>query len=171
MAKDGTIYLSDPNWANSTGQLWMVKPDREIILLEADMGTTNGVALSPDDSKLYVNESIQRRIWQYDIAADGELVNKRLLIDFEDYGLDGMRCDMKGNLYIARYEKGTVLILTPDGRVIDEVLLTGQKPSNITFGGPDGKTCFVTMADRGSIEIFRAPFPGRYFSITSKETN
>ena len=161
---DGTIYLSDPNWAESTGQIWKVNPERHIELLETDMGTTNGIEVSPDGKILYVNESVQRRIWQYDILDNGMLGNKRSFLTFEDFGLDGMRCDLKGNLYITRYDKGTVLIVNPEGETIEEVTLTGKKPSNIAFGGPDGKTCYVTMADRGCFEKFRAPFAGNYFS-------
>lgn len=160
----GIIYLSDPKWADSTGQLWMAGPDRRLVLLESNMGTTNGIEVSPDGSRLYVNESIQRTVWEYDLATNGSPANKRVLITFPDHGMDGMRCDSKGNLYIARYGKGTVAMVSPEGEVLREFRLKGKKPSNITFGGKDGKSCFVTMADRGCIETFRAPFPGSYYT-------
>jgi sugar lactone lactonase YvrE len=163
IAPNGTIYLSDPNWTESTGRIWMVDAARKIILLEENMGTTNGIEVNHDGKKLYVNESVQRNVWQYDINADGSLSNKTKLIDFEDFGMDGMRCDVKGNLYITRFEKGTVAIVSPDGKILDEVLLKGKNPSNITFGGKDGKTCFVTLADRGCFESFRAPNQGAYY--------
>ena len=164
LSPNGTIYLSDPNWSESTGQLWMVGPDRKMLLLESDMGTTNGVEVSPDGKNLYVNESVQRVIWKYDIVEDGKLANKQKFFSFDDFGLDGMRCDVKGNLYITRYDKGTVLIVSPEAVVLHEVMLKGKKPSNIAFGGEDGRTCFVTMADRGCFEQFRAPFPGNYYN-------
>jgi len=160
IAPNGTIYLSDPNWAESTGRLWMVNASKEIILLEDNMGTTNGIEVSPDGKKLYVNESVQRNVWQYDINTDGTLSNKTKFMAFDDFGMDGMRCDVKGNLYITRYDKGTVVIVSPDKKIIKEVQLTGKKPSNITFGGANGKTCFVTMADRGCFETFQALNPG-----------
>jgi len=164
LGNSGVIYLSDPNWANNSGNLWMVTPQRAFILLEENMGTTNGIEVSPDGATLYVNESVQRRVWKYDIMPDGTLANKSKFISFEDFGLDGMRCDVKGNLYITRYDKGSVVIVTPDGAVLDEIFLKGKKPSNIAFGGEDGKTCYVTMADRGCVEVIRAPFPGSYYS-------
>ncbi|MEE9361943.1 MAG: SMP-30/gluconolactonase/LRE family protein [Cellulophaga sp.] len=157
------IYLSDPNWKESTGNLWMVNASKEIVLLEENMGTTNGIEVSPDGKKLYVNESVQRNVWQYDINKDGSISNKTKLIVFDDFGLDGMRCDEKGNLYIARYGKGIIAIISPEGKIIEEVILTGKKPTNITFGGKDGKTCFVTMQSRGSIETFKAKHAGSYF--------
>lgn len=160
----GVIYLSDPNWAESTGNLWMVTPEGEILLLEDGMGTTNGIEVSPDNKTLYVNESVQRVIWKYDIEENGRLSNKKKFTSFNDYGLDGMRCDNKGNLYATRYDKGTVAIFSPEGKLINEVILYGKKPSNITFGGEKGLNCYVTMADRGCLETFVALNPGSYYS-------
>jgi sugar lactone lactonase YvrE len=161
----GIIYLSDPDWANGTGSLWMVDTDKKIILLESNMGTTNGIEVSPDGKKLYVNESLQRNIWQYDINDDGSLTNKIKFLSFDDFGMDGMRCDIKGNLYITRYDKGTVLVVSPEGKTLQEVVLKGKKPSNIAFGGHDGKTCYVTMADRGCFETFTALYSGNYYKL------
>ncbi len=157
----GQIYLSDPDWSSGTGKLWMVDPQGKVILLEEDMGTTNGIEVDPDGRILYVNESIQRKVWRYDISPEGIPENKQLLISFEDFGLDGMRCDIEGNLYLTRFEKGTVLVVSPQGKILDEILLKGKKPSNITFGGKDNKICYVTMADRGCVEAFQARFPGK----------
>lgn len=168
ISPDGTLYLSDPNWSEGTGQLWMVTPERELVLLETGMGTTNGIEVSPDAKNLYVNESVQKMIWKYDIQEDGHVTNKTAFLSFEDFGLDGMRCDTQGNLYLTRYDKGTVLIVSPGAQILHEVRLTGKKPSNIAFGGKDGKTCFVTMADRGCVEQFKAPYPGSYFSIVNE---
>ncbi len=161
---DGSVYLSDPNWSDNTGNLWRVRPDRTVELLESGMGTTNGIALSPDRRYLYVNESVQRAIWRYDISPDGGVSNKTLFHKFKDFGLDGMRCDRAGNLYVARFDKGTVVALSPNGIVLKEFRLSGKKPSNLTFAGPDGKTVYVTLADRGCFEVFEALHPGATFS-------
>lgn len=162
ISPNGTLYASDPNWKEGTGNLWMIK-DNKFILLEKNMGTTNGIEVSPDGKKLYVNESVQRNIWIYDININGAIGNKKLFVSFPDFGLDGMRCDIKGNLYVCRYGKGTVIILSPKGKAIREITLKGKNPSNITFGGKNNKECFVTMADRGCFETFRASFPGKNF--------
>ncbi len=159
----GTIYLSDPDWAKGTGRVWMVTPSQEIRLLQDNMGTTNGIEVSPDGKYLYVNESVQRTIWRFEIMPNGTLNNKIEFITFDDFGMDGMRCDIKGNLYVTRYDKGTVIVLSPEGKIVEEIQLKGKKPSNIAFGGPDGKTCYVTLADRGCIETFRAEYPGAHF--------
>ena len=145
-----TIYASDPNWGESTGQLWRVGADGGVTLLEAGMGTTNGIEVSPDERTLYLNESTQRNIWTYDLSPEGEISNKRLLIKFPDFNMDGMRCDMAGNLYVTRHGKGTVAKVSPGGEVLLEIQLRGKLCTNIAFGGPDGRTCYVTMADRGT---------------------
>ena len=103
-------------------------------------------------------------VWKYDIQEDGMLSNKREFIKFTDFGLDGMRCDMQGNLYLTRYDKGTIAIVSPEGKVLKEVILKGKKPSNIAFGGENGLNCYVTMADRGCLETFVALSPGSYYS-------
>jgi sugar lactone lactonase YvrE len=165
-APNGIIYASDPDWSRDSGQLWMILPDGSERELESDMGTTNGIEVSPDGRHLYVNESVQRQVWVYDIGDDGGVANKRRLIGFPDHGLDGMRCDAQGNLYIARYGAGRVAIVSPAGDLLREVTLQGQKPTNVAFGGRDGRTLFVTLQDRGNIEAFRNDIPGREWAST-----
>lgn len=160
-APNGMFYASDPDWSTGTGQLWRMLPYGAATLLETGMGTTNGVEVGPKGDVLYVNESVQRRVWAYDLDGSGGISGKRLLIAFPDHGLDGMRTDARGNLYIARYGAGTVAVVSPQGKVLREVRLKGRKPTNVAFGGPDGRTVFVTLQDRGAIEAFRADYPGR----------
>ncbi|MEM6841696.1 MAG: SMP-30/gluconolactonase/LRE family protein [Bacteroidota bacterium] len=159
------LFASDPNWSEGTGQLWRIDPDGSTTLLEENMGTTNGVEVSPDEKILYVNESIQRVVWAYDLSPDGQISNKHELITFPDFGMDGMRCDVAGHLYITRHGKGTVVKVSPDGEVLQEIKMTGELPSNIAFGGSDGQTAYVTLQDRGCIETFRVEEPGRTWQM------
>ena len=159
--EDGVIFASDPDWATGTGQLWRIERDGSTHLLESGMGTTNGIEVSSDGRRLYVNESVQRKVWRYALSADGKISAKTLLIEFADHGLDGMRCDDQGNLYIARYGAGVVAVVSPQGELLREVALKGSKPTNVAFGGADGRTVYVTLQDRGAIEAFRAEHPGR----------
>jgi sugar lactone lactonase YvrE len=157
------MFASDPNWKESTGQLWRLE-NGQFHLLSKEMGTTNGVEVSPDEKTLYVNESVQRSVWTFDLDTEGNISNKRLFHQFDDFGMDGMRCDVEGNLYITRYGKGTVAKLSPEGKLLLEVQMKGKKPSNIAFGGKDGKTAYVTLQDRGYIETFRVEKAGRSFA-------
>lgn len=160
VSKTGIVFASDPNWANSTGNLWRADESGTTTLLESGMGTTNGIELSPDGKILYVNESVQRKVWAYDVDTEGNVSNKREFYAFEDHGMDGMACDIEGNLYIARYGAGVIAVLSPKGELIKTVALTGQHPTNITFGGKDNKQAFVTMQKRGNIESFINDIPG-----------
>lgn len=157
------FFASDPNWKAGTGQLWRIDAGGKAVLLEDQMGTTNGIALSPDEKTLYVNESVQRKIWAYEVDASGNISNKRLFADFPDFGFDGMACDNQGNLFVTRHGKGTIAILSPEGKLIREVQLKGKTCSNLVFGGKDGKTVFVTMQDRKGIEKFLSDNPGKGF--------
>ncbi|MDR6553191.1 SMP-30/gluconolactonase/LRE family protein [Paenibacillus qinlingensis] len=167
ITSSGVIFASDPNWKDSTGQIWRMDPsgNGRAVLLEANMGTTNGIEVSPDEKTLYVNETRQRRIWAYDLSADFQISHKRLFIEFPDFGLDGMRCDIAGNLYVTRHGKGTIAKISPSGEILVEVPLLGKDCTNLTFGGPDGRNCYVTVADTGNIQLFQADLPGRCWQL------
>jgi sugar lactone lactonase YvrE len=160
IAADGTLYASDPNWGNGTGQVWRIDPRGRVSLAAGDMGTTNGIEVSPDGKTLYVNESKQLNVWAFAIGTDGTLSDKRLLAKFADGGFDGMRCDVDGNLYISRYGKGAVAVLSPAGKVLRDVDVLGPSPSNLCFGGPDGRTVYVTEVGKRRLVQFRVDRPG-----------
>lgn len=161
IADDGTLYASDPNWSQGTGRLWRI--DRQgIARIAADgMGTTNGLDISPDGKYLAVNESQQRKIWRFEIQKDGSLAAKTLFKEFPDHGFDGMRYDDQGNLYVTRYGEGTVVVLSPEGEILRRIDVLGARPSNICFGGPDGKTVCVTEVEHGRLIRFRVEHAGR----------
>ncbi|OQP64555.1 SMP-30/gluconolactonase/LRE family protein [Niastella populi] len=159
--KSGIVYASDPNWQKQTGQIWKIGKDKKAVLLKENLGTTNGICLSPDEKILYVNESIQRRVMAYELDSDGNIKSEKTFATFTDFGMDGMKCDSRGNLYVTRYGKGTVAIFNDGGRQIQEVELKGKDVSNITFGGKDDRTCFVTLQDRKCIEKFRTDIQGK----------
>ncbi len=160
IAPDGTLYASDPNWKDGTGQVWRISTAGKTTRAAKDMGTTNGIEVSPDGRRLYVNESKQRKVWVFDIKGDGSLANKRLFKEFPDHGFDGMRCDVDGNLYITRYGKGTVVKVSPRGWILREIHVLGARPSNICFGGPDGRTAYVTEVENTRLVSFRVDRPG-----------
>jgi len=159
--KKDQLFASDPNWKAGTGQVWRIDAGGKAVLLAEAMGTTNGIALSPDEKTLYVNESTQRKIWAFDVDESGDISNKRLFAEFPDFGFDGMACDNQGNLYVTRYGKGTIAIMSPEGKVTREVQLKGKRCSNLVFGGKKGKTVYVTMQDRKGVEKFQAENPGK----------
>jgi len=161
--KKGQLFASDPNWKERTGKIWRMDGPGKAVLLKDNMGTTNGIELSPDEKKLYVNESVQRKIWVFDVNSKGDISNQKLFHEFADFGMDGMKCDKLGNLYVTRHGKGTIAILSPEGKLLREVKMKGKLTSNITFGGPEGKTCYVTLQDRKCVEVFESEVAGKKY--------
>jgi gluconolactonase len=166
IAPDGTLYASDPAWKNGTGQLWRIDQKggkATATLLAKDLGTTNGIEVSPDGKTLFVNESAQRKVWAWTITQYG-IADKRLVREFPDFGFDGMRCDMDGNLYITRHGKGTVVKMSPRGKILREIDVLGAKPSNLCFGGSDGRTVYVTEVEHLRLVKFQVDRPGLAWS-------
>ncbi|MEA2903277.1 MAG: hypothetical protein QOI12_664 [Alphaproteobacteria bacterium] len=175
IAADGTIYASDPHWKRHDGQVWRIRrgPDGngvgEVMSSARKMSTTNGIDLSPDGKTLYVGESDTREIWAYRL--DGALLAaQRLIRKFSDFSIDGLRTDIDGRILVARILKGTVAVLSPDGKIEREVILKAKEPTNLAFGGPDGKTVYVTQRQGGFIESFRVDRPGREYCLQMTDT-
>jgi signal peptidase len=166
IAADGTIYASDPHWKQHDGQVWRIQKSAdgtivgERMTADRRMSTTNGIDLSPDGKTLYVGESDTREIWSYRI--DGpHLLSPRLVKRFDDFDIDGLRTDTGGDLFVARILKGTIAVLSPQGKLKREITLSAKEPTNLAFGGNDGKTVFVTQRKGGFVESFRTDRPGR----------
>jgi signal peptidase len=166
IARDGTIYASDPNWKGRSGQIWRIAKTADgsvqgqVMTAPRAMGTTNGIDLSPDGNTLYVGESNSGQIWSYAIRGN-ELTSAKLVKTFEPDTIDGVRTDVAGKLLIARILRGTIAVMKSNGTVQKEVALKGKEPTNLAFGGGDGRTVFVTQRQGGFIEAFRTDQEGR----------
>ena len=157
---DDVIWCSDPAWSKKSGQIFRVDTDGKTTLAAENLGTTNGIEVSPDGKTLYVNESVQRGIWAFPIGADGKLGERKLVKQFDDHGFDGMRCDAEGRLFVTRHGEGKVVVLTPAGEIVQTIDVLGKLPSNVCFGGPDGRTVFVTEVEKKRLVTFRTDKPG-----------
>ena len=174
IAMDGTIYASDPKRSDGTGRVWRItrgpdgKARGQVMSSDQPMGVTNGIELSPDEKTLYVGESTigstPARLLAYRVQ-DGKLVERRVLKTFDKFDLDGMRTDIDGKLFAARTDAGRVAVFSPDGTPLPEIPLLKKGPTNLAFGGPDGKTVFVTQSDGRFIEAFLVDRPGREFCM------
>ncbi len=167
IAADGTLYASDPKFAAPAGgQIWRIirgadgRGQGEIMSSTRRLGVTNGLDISPDGNTLYVSESNSRQIWAYRLDGN-KLLDPRLVKTFADFEVDGLRTDVDGRIYLARLSAGKIVIIGADGSLQREVAVSGKQPTNLTFGGPDGRTVFVTQKEGRFIEAFRADRPGR----------
>ena len=161
VASDGSIVFTDPHPSGRTADWGIERPQeldfqgvfrvppggREPILLTAELEFPNGLCFSPDESRLYVNDSWRLEIRVFDVGADGTLAENRLFLTepgsgrFEDGIPDGMKCDERGNLYCTG--PGGVWVISPAGEHLGTIE-TPEPASNMTWGGPDWSTLYIT---------------------------
>jgi gluconolactonase len=117
----------------------------ELQLLITDLPRPNGIAFSPDEKYLYVNNSEPKKIWmRYRVQSDGSLTEPKLLYDASADprvgGPDGMKVDEQGNIYSAG--PGGVWIFSPDGKPLGTIAMP-ERVGNVAWGGPDRKTLYI----------------------------
>lgn len=169
VALNGTLFLSDPSWSKKQkGSIWKWEQGAEPVQLATDLKAVNGIDMNPEETKMFFGESISGQIFSYDIA-NGALTNKKPIYKFDPDTIDGLRVDTAGNIYVARITKGQVDYISPDGKLIRSIKTLGKDPTNIAFGGEDGRTIYVTMRDGGYVESFRVEFPGREWALVNKK--
>ena len=145
----GGIYFSDPRYRTREVMeldveiLYYLSADEELSVADSDYTRPNGLIGTTDGKTLYVADYAGEFINRYDIESPGELINKTR---FADSRCDGMTLDVHGNLYIT---KEVVEVYKPDGSLLGEIQLPGQGGStNVTFGGKDRKTLYITGGTR-----------------------
>jgi gluconolactonase len=157
-ASDGSLYFTDPSYglegleASPDRELdfngvYRLKPDGELVLLIRDQTRPNGIALSPDETTLYVaNSDAENKVWMaYDIADTGAS-NARVFYDVNDQSepgaADGLKVDLSGNLFATG--PGGVWIISPDGVHLGTIK-TGEITANVGWGD-DGRTLYMTAS-------------------------
>ncbi len=146
--------------AYQSSALALRRHDAKLQLLISDLPRPNGIAFSPDERFLYVNNSEPKKLWmRYSVNADGSLTNGKLFYDATSDNApgapDGMKMDQKGNLYSAG--PGGVWIFSSDGEHLGTLRLP-EKVGNLTWGDQDGKTLYITASS--SIYRVRLMIPG-----------
>ncbi len=164
---DGAIYFTDPPYALVTDRVpnWWTHmlPGKELsvngvfrldveqapspaalTLLVDDFALPNGLAFSPDERTLYVNDSERKHIRAFDVQSDGMLSNSRVLIqmDAPEPGVpDGMKVDAMGNVFCTG--PGGVWVCSPAGERLG-VIQVPEIPANVAWGGAGWSTLFIT---------------------------
>jgi gluconolactonase len=182
---DGSVYFTDPPYGLRTqndadpakelqvngvyriphafGQKAGAPPARAALqLVVSDLTRPNGIAFSPDEKYLYVNNSEPKKIWmRYTVQQDGTLAEPKLLYDAtgdkRQGGPDGMKVDREGNIYSAG--PAGVWIFSPEGKPL-ATLLIPERVANVAWAGPDHKTLYIcasTSLYRVHLKIAGAP--------------
>ncbi|PYM12521.1 MAG: gluconolactonase [Candidatus Rokuibacteriota bacterium] len=172
---DGSIYFTDPPYAVQPATPGMVRPagwwtrpipgkeqpcngvyrlgpEGSLRLLADDFALPNGLAFSPDESVLYIDDSAHKHIRAFDVRPDGTLANGRLLLDMasEDPGVpDGLKVDRRGNVFCTG--PGGVWVCRPDGVLLGRIVLP-ELPANLAWG-EDGSVLFLTART----SVYRLP--------------
>lgn len=160
---DGTIYFTDPLFEDHQPELdfhgvFRIAPDGTLTAERRGAITEqpNGIALSPDESLLYVANWADNLVWVFDVAADGSLSEART---FANVGFqpDGIAVDAAGNLFITSAEG--VQVYAPDGTLWGTIAVPAYA-ANVAFGGMDGRTLYITAESN----VFRVQLanPGPY---------
>ena len=171
IAADGGIYFTDPDYPNRRAQpegVYYLNPAGELTQIINGFSRPNGIILSPDGQTLYLAVEAETRIMAYDVGADGLPSNEREfaktnvdengnVVPTISNGPDGMTVDPAGNLYAA--VQNAVWAWDPAGQRLFD-LAVPENPTNVTFGGADGKTLFITArSSLYSVDLNIVPEP------------
>ena len=151
--KDGSIYFTDPSFglpSRTEGKeldfcgVYRVDTNGNITLLDRSIVLPNGLAFSPEENKLYVDDSSSGHVYVFDVLDSGLLEHKRLFTDVggvEGRGGDGMKVDVVGNVFVTGPEGISVF---NDEGVRYGVIECPEKPSNLAWGDNDYRTLYIT---------------------------
>jgi sugar lactone lactonase YvrE len=164
---DGSIYFTDPPYGLDQMSAWKeipfngvyrLAPDGVLILLADDFDRPNGLAFSPDEQILYVNDTARGHIRAFDVSTKGDISNGRVLIEIkgeEPGGPDGMKVDSQGNIYCTG--PGGFWIIDQGGKCLARVK-PPELPANLAWGDADWQGLYMTC--RTSLYCIRVSVPG-----------
>jgi gluconolactonase len=163
---DGCIYFTDPwtspnppqQWDLTFSGVYRVTPDLgTMTLLTDDFVLPNGLAFSPDESILYINDSRRGHIRAFDLLPNGTLAkaSDRVFVDLRggEPGVpDGMKVDVEGNVYCGG--AGGLWIMDPNGKKLGRIAHGAPATTNLAFGGEDWTTLYFTSRNHlGSVKV------------------
>jgi gluconolactonase len=150
---NGSVYVTEPGWdGTKPSQIWHISPKGEKKVVDTGLKFSNGLALSPDQSLLYVADSRSHWVFSYQIQADGTLKYKQRYFHLhepdtaDDSGADGVEVDAAGRVYVAT--RLGLQVCDQAGRVNCILPTPNGKVSNLAFGGPEFDVLYATCGDK-----------------------
>lgn len=150
---DGSIFFTDPPYGITKEKeelgfygIYCIKPDGSISLLDKSLIRPNGIAFSPDEKKLYVDDCELKLLYEWDVLDNTTIANKKLLakLDREGYGADGMAVDKAGRIFCTG--PTGVWVFAPEGNLLKIIQVPGQV-TNCGWGENGFESLFVTSGD------------------------
>lgn len=165
--KYGNIYFTDPKSYGKDildGRIFYYNFQLDsLFLVQSDLAFPNGIGISPANGKLYVCESAKSRILSFEITSANTLSQKQVFVKLPGGDPDGFNFDIDGNMYVAHFGGEAIVVISPNGTIINKIKTPGKKPSNVEFAGPDKKTLFITEDETNSIYKTNVSIPGFRF--------
>ncbi|VUC30559.1 unnamed protein product [Clonostachys rosea] len=157
ITRTGSIIFTDQGMSglqDPTGRVYRIEPDGRIDILLRNCPSPNGLVLDATESTLFVAMTRDNSVWLAPLYGDGSVQRTgRFSIYGGVGGPDGMATDEEGNIFVAHSTLGTIFV--HDKRGMPKARITtqthGYGSTNMTWGGPDGKTLFVIESESGSI--------------------
>ncbi|EHH69195.1 SMP-30/gluconolactonase/LRE family protein [Gluconobacter morbifer] len=160
----------DDNEKEPSGSIYRVIHTKDgLRVARHDEGYTvsNGPAVSPDGTVLYVCDSPEQTIYAFDVGEDGTLSGERVFARLENGYPDGVVTDRDGNIWAGTWGGGRISRFRPDGSELPSIPMPVSNVTKVAFGGEDWKTVFVTTARKGLSEdvLKKEPHAGSLFAF------
>ena len=152
VARNGNIYVTEPDGTEKPSHIYLIRPNGEKKIVDQGIRFANGIALTPDQTQLYITESATQWIWIYTIEQDGSLSNKQAYGWLHMPGNetnawpDGLKCDTSGRVYVA--SRMGIQVLDQVGRVNLILPVPSGQASNCCFGGRNFDILYVSCGDK-----------------------
>lgn len=149
---NGNVYVTVPDGVAKPSKIYLVHPDGRKVVVDEGLKFANGIALTPDQSQLYITESASHWVWIYKIMPDGTLSYKQRYgwlhsPDTDDNAWsDGLKCDTAGRVYVA--SKIGIQIMDQLGRVNAILPVPSGQVSNCCFGGPEFNILYISCGEK-----------------------
>jgi gluconolactonase len=166
----GGLYMTASGpWESGpiVGKVYHLSADGTLRMLADDLHYANGIALSPDGTRLFVNESEAGRVISFAVGPEGSLTDRRLFVRVSDVDPgspgsypDGLKFGPDGNLWIGQYSAGRIVVVEPDGTFVRAVEVPSAAAPNLAFSA-DGTRLYVTAVD----DTAAAPYRGRVYDL------
>lgn len=160
----------DDGEAQPSGALYRYD-GKDVVRMDDGYIITNGPALSPDGRTLYHTDTLDKRVYAFDLAPDGSLSGKRLFAQITDGGHpDGMAVDAEGYVWIAVFRGWRIERRDPSGQKVGELRFPCSNITKLAFAGDDLRTVYATTARKGlsAEELAQQPLAGALFTFRAE---